>query len=132
MRFAALSLLLTLSAATAGAEGKGYSIETAPLKVKAGEKARASFRIVAAAPSHVSDEAPLKVALTSPTLKLEKDKLGKEDAVDGKGQSPKFEVPFVAEKKGPATIEANVTFILCNKELCSRETEKVAMSVDVQ
>jgi hypothetical protein len=110
-------------------EAKKYEVKVTPASAKVGQSATARFQIDASPGSHVSDEAPLKISLKADGLKLGKDKLTTADIVAGKGASPKFEIPFVAEKPGQDTIEAKATFIVCTKELCEREQEKISIPV---
>jgi hypothetical protein len=132
-RLSALVVAASLVAsAGALAEGKKYELKVEPAKAKAGAPAKAGFKIAVAPGSHVSDEAPLRISLKSEGLKLAKEKLTTADVVDGKGSSPRFEIPFTAEKKGAQSITADAVFIVCTKELCERETEKVTIPVTVE
>ena len=124
-------LILVPSLAVADGE-KRYKVETPATTVKVGETAKASLRIVASAGSHVSDEAPLKIKLTGAGVKLAKDTLRTEDIAEGKGASPRFEVAVVGDRKGEGSVTAEMTFIVCTKELCERESEKVTIPVTVQ
>jgi hypothetical protein len=127
-------LSLLLAPALSRADGaKPYSIKTEAQKVKAGEKGKISLHIQVTKPdSHVSDEAPLKITLKGEGVKLDKESLKTADVVEGKGSSPRFEVPFTAEKKGEGSVTADMAFIVCTKEVCERETEKVIIPVSVQ
>ena len=119
---------------TAHAEGpKPYQLKTAKVTAKVGVASKATLKIETAPGSHVSAEAPLKIVLKGTDgLTLVKEKLVTEDIVEGKGASPSFELPFKADKAGPKTIDATLTFIVCTKELCERESDTVSIPVDVQ
>lgn len=124
--------LAVASAAWAG-EAKKYEVRAPAVTAKAGEKGTASLKIEAAAGSHVSDEAPLKIILkTSEGVKVEKEKLTTADIAEGKGASPTFKIPFTAANAGAQKIDAQATFIVCTKELCEREVENVTIPVDVK
>lgn len=131
-RLSALVLAASLVATGALAETKKYEVKIEPAKAKVGAAGKVGFKIAVAEGSHVSDEAPLKIVLKSEGLKLAKEKLTTADVVDGKGASPRFEVPFTAQKKGAQSVTADATFIVCTKEVCERETEKLTLPVDVE
>jgi len=132
MRKLVVAMGILALAATAGAdEAKKYEVKVTPATAKVGAKSTAKFQIDAAPGSHVSDEAPLKISLKAEGLELGKDKLTTADIVEGKGASPKFEVPFTATKPGQDAIEAKATFIVCTKELCEREQEQIRIPVTV-
>jgi hypothetical protein len=134
MLFRKLILAAALTApALALADGpKAYQVEAPAARVKAGAKGKATIHIQVKAGSHVSEEAPLKIALKSDGLKLDKELLRTPDIVEGKGASPRFEVPFTAAKPGAQSIEATMNFVVCTKELCERESETVKIPVSVE
>jgi hypothetical protein len=123
---------LLLAGAARADEVRKYELKIPAATAKAGAKSKASLQIAVAPGSHVSDEAPLKIVLKSTSLKLEKEKLTQADVADGKGSSPRFDIPFTADKAGAQTIEGDATFIVCTKELCEREQEHVSIPVNVQ
>lgn len=109
-----------------------YSVKVDAPKATVGKAAKAELSIDVAQGSHVSPDAPLKILLKSDGLKLTKVKLGHADAVTGNAPSPRFEIPFVAEKKGAQHIAADATFIVCTQELCEREHQTIDIPVNVQ
>jgi hypothetical protein len=119
---------------TAHADGpKPYQLKTAAVSAKVGIATKTTLKIETAPGSHVSPDAPLKITLKGAEgLTLVKEKLVTEDIVEGKGASPSFELAFTAAKAGPKTIDATLTFFVCTKELCERETDTVSIPVDVQ
>ena len=124
--------MLAMAGVAHADEAKKYEIKIAPASAKAGARSAARFEIDAVPGSHVSDEAPLKISLQAQGLKLEKDKLTTADIVAGKGSSPKFEIPFTAEKAGQTSIEGKAIFIVCTKELCEREQDTLHIPVTVK
>ncbi len=88
--------------------------------------------------AHVSDEAPLKIELSSKEAKLDKQKLAYTDSLAKKGEGgkahpdPRFEVGFTAAAKGKATVEAKLTFFICTDKICARQTKALSLPVEVQ
>ncbi len=99
--------------------------------VAQGQKGKVAIAIVCKEGVHVSPDAPLKIELASTGLKLDKAALVHADAVDPKAEQPKFEVPFVADKKGAQTVDANMSFFVCTPKWCLRQKDKVTVKVDV-
>ncbi|MBS2027061.1 MAG: hypothetical protein JST54_04070 [Deltaproteobacteria bacterium] len=126
-----LGVLLAANVARAD-DAKKYELKIEPGTAKVGAKGKAAVKINVAAGSHVSEDAPMKFVLKAEGVKLDKEKLTQADVIEGKGASPKLEIPFTAEKAGAAKIEADATFIVCTKELCEREQEHLSIPVNVQ
>jgi hypothetical protein len=132
---AAATTLFSLPAVRAFADDSGpkrYQLKTNAEAVKTGAKGKVSIKIETKEGSHVSEEAPLKITLKGDGVKLDKEKLVTADIVEGKGASPRFEVPFMAERKGSAKVDATLNFIVCTAELCERESETLSIPVNVQ
>lgn len=130
MRLIAFSLLFSLSAAAQPVDVTALyevSTEGTTTKVKAGEAGKVVVAIKLKGGAHVSDEAPLKLELSSQQAKLSKDKLTLADSI-GKPE-PRFEVPFTAQ--GATTIDAKMTFFICTEKLCSRQTKQLSLNVEV-
>ena len=109
-----------------------YSVKVSAPKAAVGKAAKAQLAIDVAQGSHVSPDAPLKILLKSDGLELTKAKLGHADAVTGDAPSPRFEIPFVAKKKGAQHNTADATFIVCTQQLCEREHQNIDIPVNVQ
>jgi len=130
----ALGLALGPTCALAGKTDNLFTIESiaAPDKLAPGAKGSAQFVIKVKPEGHISDEAPLKGTLTAKNAQLEKDKIVKADAVYKDGGAS-MSVPFTAgAEKGAASIEANLTFFICSKEICERHERKLVVPVTVQ
>jgi hypothetical protein len=133
--FAAFAAM-TLPAACAKAGGQTdnlYGVETrsTPGEVKAGEKGQAEIKIRVKDGAHISEEAPLKIALSGKNVKLEKQQLSKADQAK-QPDGPKFEVPFTAEQAGQGSVECDMTFYVCTEKLCERQTKKISIPVSVK
>ena len=137
-----MSVLMLLSVMSARAEtdvASFYEVTTqgSSTKLKAGEVGKVVIAIKAKNGAHVSDEAPLRIELSSKESALEKQKLTLADAVnpkkDGEGNypDPRFEVNFTPSSHGPTTVEAKMTFFICTEKLCSRQTKNLTFPVEV-
>lgn len=114
---------------------KAYKIETsqAPLKVKKGEKGRATVTVVPRSDAHVSPDAPLSVTVSAgPALDLPKQKLGRTDAKPTEAKGVEFDVPFVGKQPGKDLLQAQITFFICTEKLCERQKREVALAVVVE
>src|SRR5438105_9178396 len=92
-----------------------YRIETSKaLKVKKGETGHAKVEVVPRSDAHVSPDAPISLALTSgPSLKLQKDKLGRPEATQTQAKGVAFDVPFTAAAAGRDELKATLSFFIC-------------------
>jgi len=137
-----LAVLVLLAAAAAGRAAepgdeaaRSYRVTTegSTAAVSAGGSGRIVISVEPLAKVHVDPRAPLKVTLTaSDGLRLGKEKLGHQDAVDPKAEMPRFEVPFVARAKGKQEARAKLDFFLCSDQWCVKQTREVAVAVDVR
>ena len=137
-----LAVLVLLAAAAAGRAAepgeeaaRSYRVTTegSTAAVNAGGSGRIVISVEPLAKVHVDPRAPLKVTLTaSDGLRLGKEKLGHQDAVDPKAEMPRFEVPFVARAKGKQEARAKLDFFLCSDQWCVKQTREVAVAVDVR
>lgn len=105
--------------------------------LKPGEPGRFVLSIRPKGDAHISDEAPLKVALGGKNLTWAKATLTRADAKPSPKQEPPapptFEVPFQAgTTPGQAVVEANVTFFLCTQDVCARQQRAVSVPVTLQ
>jgi hypothetical protein len=130
---AAFALALSLSMGAPDVSGT-YRIETTKtLKLKKGETGHAKVEVVPRSDAHVSPDAPISLALTvGPSLKLQKDKLGRTEAKETEAKGVAFDVPFTAEAAGSDELKATLTFFICTEKLCERQKREIAMNVEVQ
>ncbi|MFT3707776.1 MAG: hypothetical protein QM817_08925 [Archangium sp.] len=132
-----LSSLCAFAADTDTANFYDVTTEGTTAKLKAGETGKVVISITAKNGAHVSDEAPLKIELSSKQSKLGKDKLTLADSItkkkDGETSypNPRFEVPFTPTAQGPASVDLKMTFFICTEKLCSRQTKNLSLPVEV-
>lgn len=157
----ALAVALLPAAALAG-DGppdvtKLYQVTTdgSSTKLGAGQKGKLVLSIKLSDSAHLSDEAPLKIALSGTNGAVpEKATLAYADQVSKKPSGQKyanpvvFEVPFTVSlppedkaarpakpgAKAPpitATVDAKMTFFVCTAEICSRQQKEVSLPVQV-
>ncbi len=113
------------------------STEGTSASVKAGEKGKVVISIHAKNGAHVSDEAPLRIELSSKESKLDKEKVTLADSLNKKDKEakvypdPRFEIGFTPATQGKTTVDARMTFFICTESLCSRQTKKLTLPVDV-
>ncbi len=107
-------------------------------KVAAGQTGKLVLSIKLDKAAHVSDEAPLKIALTGTGgATPEKATLAYADQVSKKAAGEKyanpvvFEVPFKVEAAGTAAVNAKMTFFVCTEQICSRQQKEVSLPVQV-
>jgi len=107
-------------------------------KVAPGQKGTLVLEIQSLKGAHVSDEAPLRIQLSGTgTVAPEKTQLLYGDSVRKPSASlkypdPRFEVPLVAQGKGPGTVEAKMTFFVCTEQLCLRQQKTLSVPVTVE
>jgi hypothetical protein len=129
-----LMSVLTLLAVPAWAQADTNSLyeittEGTSTKLKAGDTGKVVISIKVKDGAHVSDEAPLKIELSSKQSSLAKEKLTLADALDK--NAPRFEVPFTPKTQGPTSIEAKMTFYVCTEKQCLKQTRTLSMPVEV-
>lgn len=137
-----VAMLAALLAGPAFAEDVAnlYEISTdgTTAKVKEGEKAKIVIAIVTKPGAHVSDEAPLKIELSSKSGKLDKEKLSLADSINKKAKgdkdypTPKFEVGYAPAGKGSGAVDAKLTFFICTDKLCARQAKSLSLAVEQQ
>ena len=114
------------------------STEGTTTALKAGERGRVVISIHAKNGAHVSDEAPLRIELSSKESKLEKEKVTLNDSLnrkkDGENEypDPRFEIGFTPTAQGKTTVNAKMTFFICSEKLCARQVKNLTFPVDVK
>jgi hypothetical protein len=135
-------LLLTLSApaGAAGADAASlYELITdgTSARLKAGDPGTLVIQFKLKSGAHVSDEAPLKIELSSPGLALSRERLTLADSANPKkpGETsfpePRFVVPFTPKAPGSTSVEAKMTFFICTEKLCARQQKSLSIPVEV-
>jgi hypothetical protein len=151
---AALALAAALPAAAQAPDvTKLYQVSTdgSTTKLGAGEQGKLVLTIKLTGAAHVSDEAPLKIALSGTNGAVPaKATIVYADQTSKKPEGQKyanpvvFEVPFTVAmpaeakpakgaKPGPiaATVDAKMIFFVCTDQLCSRQQKDVSLPVQV-
>jgi len=135
---ALLTLSLEASAAPDVDPSTLYSISTqgSSTRLKAGEKGVFVLAIQSKAGAHLSEEAPLRLALSGKNVTPEKTQLEARDSVAPRlagheFTDSRFEVPLRAAAAGAASIEARITFFVCTETLCARQQKLVSLPIEV-
>ncbi len=126
-----LTLLTMLLVAAPDVSGT-YRIEAPKVvKVKKGAAAHARIEVVPRSDAHVSPDAPISLSLSAgPSLKLEKQKLGRPEAKETKEKGVAFEVPFTAA--GNEELKGSLSFFICTETLCERQKREIVVQVDAE
>lgn len=119
--------------------GSLYEVTTAgsTTSLKAGESGKVVISIKMKDGAHVSDEAPLKIELSSKQSTLVKEKLTLADSLNKKAEGataypdPRFEVGFTPTTQGETSVEAKLIFFVCTEKLCARQTRQLSLPVQV-
>jgi hypothetical protein len=131
-----LTLALLMLSAAVPDVSKVYRIHAPErVKVKVGETAHAKIEVVPNAEAHVSPDAPISLTLhAGPTLKLEKEKLGRAEAKETASKGVEFDIPVTAtaHPKDNEVVAGTLTFFICTEKLCERQKREVAVAVDVE
>lgn len=104
-------------------------------QLKVGERGVVVIEIQTKPGAHVSQEAPLKIDLSSTGATLDKAQLASADSVNSSKAAdtgPRFEVGFSPRAPGPLTIEGKLVFFICTEKLCARQTKLLSVPVNVK
>ena len=134
MVLSAVSLTGAAHAATAQAEGEKYSIAVvAPDDLKAGASGTYKLTITPKEGYQLKVETPFKAELTSPTgVKIARDKFGNADFDDPKTAHKSVSTAITPSKSGENHVVADVSFFICNDELCERFKAKPDLAFTVK
>jgi ABC-type uncharacterized transport system YnjBCD substrate-binding protein len=129
--FAAVTL--ACGSSLAGKTDGMFTVEAkaSPDKLAAAAKGTVEIVVKVNPEGHISNEAPLKVSLAVKNVQIAKEKYTKADAVYKDGGAA-LSVPFTAGEKGAATVDAEMTFFICSKEICEKHEKKLSIPVTVQ
>ncbi|MFM2152735.1 MAG: hypothetical protein RL199_1170 [Pseudomonadota bacterium] len=106
-------------------------LEATPMVGK-GAQGVVSVRITPRRGAHLSDEAPVTLALSAPeSLALSKTKATKADVKFANGGGA-LEVPFKGVESGKAGIEAKLKFYICTESTCSQQEKTASLPVTVR
>lgn len=117
-------LILTLGLPAFGdaEEAKPYAVAfTAQKTVKVGSAGQCDLTITPAEGYVLKTVTPFKGKLSAPAaIALSKDTYAAKDFVDAKAFAKTITAKFTAKAAGDAAIKADLTFFICNDELCKR------------
>ncbi len=101
--------------------------------VKAGSESSCKLTIKPAAGHVLKTETPFKAMLKSTeTVKVEKEKYTAKDFVDAEATVKSIATKFTAASAGKHTLNADLTFFICNDEVCKRFKDKAACAVEAK
>jgi hypothetical protein len=109
-----------------------HEVIAPPAQGRVGAKGRTAVTLTGKNGWHLNEQAPVTLKLTPSTgLAVDKQKLGRKDLVEDTKDRARFDIPFVASKSGPQTIEAEAAFVICQEAACKPVKEKVTLAVEV-
>ncbi len=100
-------------------------------EVKVGKDGQFQLQIQPAPGYKINADAPLKIALSSSGLKLQKSLLKHADAKEKKAEAPQFAVGFNSEAAGAQSIQVDAEFVVCDVKICERKKDKITVAVNV-
>ena len=101
--------------------------------VKAGAESSCKLTIKPAAGHVLKTETPFKAMLKSTdAVKVAKEKYTAKDFVDAKSLEKSIATKFTAAAAGKHTLNADLTFFICNDEVCKRFKDKAACAVEAK
>ena len=101
--------------------------------IKAGAESSCKLTIKPAAGHVLKTETPFKAMLKgSDGVKVEKEKYTAKDFVDPESAQKSIATKFTAAAAGKHTLNADLTFFVCNDEVCKRFKDKAACAVEAK
>ncbi len=123
---------LTFAAPDARSADELHEVIAPPAQGRVGAKGRTVVTLTGKNGWHLNEAAPVTLKLTpSAGLAVDKPKLGRKDLVEDTKDRARFDIPFLAQKPGRQTIEAEASFVVCQEAACKPVKEKVTLAVDV-
>ena len=99
-------------------------------EIKAGTTSSCKLTITPAKDHVMKSETPFKVMLKATDgVKVEKEKYTSKDWEDPKTPTKTVQTKFTAAAPGKHSLNADLTFFICNDEVCKRFKDKAACSV---
>jgi hypothetical protein len=125
-------LTLAAGATAARAAESLYEITKVEPEFVVGATGTASLTIKVKGGWHVNDEAPISVALTTPSgVTVKKAKLTRADLAASSKESARFDIPVSATEAGKKSIGAEAHFVLCQEQACKPVKETVTLAIEV-
>jgi hypothetical protein len=110
------ALLLVLASPALADDWELRIAETAD--VEAGAASTVSLTIAGLGGRVVSRDGPVRVSLSSPTLKTPRARYDRRHAADPAADTPRFDLRFTAPDAGDHTLSLDVRFWLCGARAC--------------
>jgi hypothetical protein len=102
-------------------------------KIEAGRDGSFSLVVRPKNGKKVHPDAPFEVTFKDVKgVRPAKNKLGRGDVVDKAAKAPEVRTTLRAEKAGPASVEANVSFFLCTDAWCQRMSDRVTVALTIE
>jgi len=129
-----VALLVGVSSLALASEAKPYSVAfTAKEAVKVGVPGRCDLTITPAEGHVLKTVTPFKGKLTaSASIALTQDTYAAKDFLDAKAFAKTITAKFTAKEAGESSIKADLTFFICNDELCKRYQDATSCSTKVE
>ena len=117
-----MAMLVGASSLALASEAKPYSVAfTAKETVKVGAPGQCDLTITPAEGHVLKTVTPFKGKLTAPaSVALTQDTYAAKDFLDAKAFAKTISAKFTAKEAGESSIKADLTFFICNDELCKR------------
>ena len=129
-----LALVLAIPALSTAEDAEPYSVAfTAKDTVKVGSAGQCSLTITPADGYVLKTVTPFKGKLSAPAaIALTQDTYAAKDFVDAKAFAKTITAKFTAKAAGAADIKADLTFFICNDELCKRYKDASTCAAKVE
>ncbi len=117
------------------ASAKIYSISTTLDKssIKAGEKANFTLTITPKDGYVMKVDTPFKAILEGTAMvEIARDQFSNKDFADPKAPAKSIKTDFTAVRAGKQSISADLTFFICNDQLCERLKDTAEVEFDVK
>lgn len=122
MALTTVAMLVGLSSLALASEAKPYSVAfTSKDTVKVGAAGQCDLTITPAEGHVLKTVTPFKGKLSAPAaVALSQDTYAAKDFIDAKAFAKTIAAKFTAKEAGESSIKADLTFFICNDELCKR------------
>jgi hypothetical protein len=131
VRSAVALALLVLAAAAPAEEPEFDLIRGAAPKIAAGKPAALSISIAPRPAFRLLKDAPIELRASADGMSLPRPALSREGAVDPLADVPRFEVPVIGGRPGPAHVRIELTFYLCRAARCRPVKAEASWDLEV-
>jgi len=123
-------LVVLVVAAVAAADGEAYELRVpASIEVQPGVASTVSLTIAGTGTRTISKDGPVRIELSSPTLKLPRTRYERRHAADPAAETPRFDLRFTAPAAGDHELALELRFWVCGTRTCRpvRATQTIAV-----